>query len=210
VSVEFGIITSVVMPSGWHYPQLLSSGQTVKITAFGFEELLQNMLEFRMRHLDLCGAETASLEAVRRDLKVYICANFRQNCADSSGPSFAGTVGMGVNDYKRPIDRSGQWLAEVANHQVQHVDAALAAHRAQICAACPQNIRWATPCGPCNENVLVRIQNLNGSLRTPYDRNLFMCRIFGHVNEVAVWLGDTHSQPDSNPPANCWKVQENG
>jgi hypothetical protein len=207
VSVSFGIIDTVVMPGGWHYPQALSSGQTVKITAFDFEELLKNILEFRMRHLDLCGAENARIEAVRRDLKQYICANYKQNCADPITPSY---TGLGVGEYHRPIDRSGDWLAQTANQRLEYVDLALAAQRAQICSQCPQNIRWATGCAPCNENVLIRTQNLKGNLRTPYDRHLLMCRTFGHINEVAVWLKDTHSQPNLTPPANCWKVQENG
>lgn len=198
------------MPGGWHYPQLLSSGQTVKITAFDLAGLLEDILDFRMRHLDLCGAQSARIESVRADLKTYICAHFKQNCADSSGPAFAGAVGIGITNYKTPIDRTGQWLANVANQQLGLVDAALAAQRAVICAQCPQNIRWATPCAPCNDNVLVRIQNLKGSMRTPYDRNLLMCRVFGHANEVAIWLSDTHSQPDNPPPGHCWKAQENG
>lgn len=197
------------MPGGWHYPQAISGDQTVKITAFDFAELLKSILEFRMRHIDLCGAQNARIEAVRRDLKDYICANFKQNCADASGPAYAG---IGRADYNKPIDRSAGWLGQMGNRRPEHVDAALASHRAQICAQCPQNIRWATAgCTSCNDNVLVRTQNIKGNLRTPYDRHLMMCRVFGHINEVAVWLKDTHSQPDAvAPPAHCWKVQENG
>jgi hypothetical protein len=203
------MITSVVCPGGWHYPQALSSGQTVKITAFDFEELLKSILEFRTRHIDLCGAQTARIEAVRNDLKAYICAHFPQNCADSRGPFGAGS-GIGVTNYKLPIDRSGDWLAQAATKRIEHVDMALAAHRAEICAQCQHNIRWATGCASCNDNVQIRTQNLKGNMRTPYDRHLQMCRIFGHVNEVAVWLKDTHSQPEKQPPAHCWKLQENG
>lgn len=197
------------MPSGWHYPQSLSSGQTVKITAFDFGELLKNILEFRMRHIDLCGAENARIEAVRRDLKTYVCANFPQNCADSHGPFGAGS-GIGVTNYRTPIDRSADWLAQTANKRIEHVDMALAAQRAQICAQCRMNVQWGTGCASCNDNVQVRTQNLKGNMRTPYDRHLQMCRVFGHVNEVAVWLKDTHSTPGTNPPPHCWKVTENG
>jgi hypothetical protein len=193
------------MPGGWHFPQHLSSGQTVKITAFDFPELLANILEFRMRHMDLCGAENARIESVRADLKNYICAHFPQNCADSQETPFVGWIGI-QSDYKRPIDRSGQWLADVANERLEYADPALAAQRAQICAQCPQNVRWQTGCASCNDNVAVRVQNLKGSMRTPYDRNLQMCRTYGHVNEVAVWLLDTHSQPEKPPPPNCWKA----
>jgi hypothetical protein len=77
VSVQWGIIDSVVCPGGWHYPQLLSSDQTVRITGFDLQQLLSNMLEFRLRHLELCGgAAKARIEAVRADLKDYLCAHF--------------------------------------------------------------------------------------------------------------------------------------
>jgi hypothetical protein len=207
---EFGIITSVVMAGGWHYPQVIEGGQTHRITAFSFEQLLADMLEFRQRHPELVGgAQNANIDAVRRDLKTYICAHFRQNCADAhSAPSKA--VGIGVTNYQTPIDRSANWLAKVAATHLEFVDTGLANHRAVICAQCPQNIRWATPCAPCNDNIQIRVQNLKGNFRTQYDRSLLMCRSFGHVNEVAVWLKDTHSTSEHTPPINCWKLQENG
>lgn len=207
MSVEYGIVTSVVPPGNWHYQQALSSGQTIKIEAFSFEEILKNMLEFRQRHMDLCGAENATIERVREDLKAYLCAHFKQNCADSSPSAFTQSTGyIGKPDYKRPIDRAGNWIAELGNYRTEKVDYALAGHRAQICAQCPQNVRWASGCAPCNDNILVRIQQANGSLYTPLDKRLHMCRVFGHLNAVAVWLTDTHSTSEQPPPAHCWKA----
>jgi hypothetical protein len=208
VAVEFGIITSVVCPGGWHYPQKLSSGQTHKIIGYSFEQLLENILDFRRRHIELCGAENAYLDRVRADLKDYLCANFPQNCADSRpAPQKVQGIGIMNRDYHRPIDRAGNWLAEVAKSKHEFLDIGLAGHRAEICAQCPQNVRWETPCAPCNENILIRLQNFKGNLRTPFDSRLFMCRIYGHVNAAAVWLNDTQSSPINPAPAHCWKVQ---
>jgi len=84
MAVEYGIISSVVPPQGWHYPQQLSSGQNVKITGFSFEQLLSSMLDFRRRHPELCGGMAqATMEMCRTDLKRYLCEHFRQNCADA-------------------------------------------------------------------------------------------------------------------------------
>lgn len=212
MAVEFGIITSVVCPGGWHYPQILSTGQSVRIASFSFEQLLTDMLDFRKRHSDLCGgASKATIESVRADLKSYLCSHFRQNCADSStSPNITARVGIGISNYQRPIDRAADWLSQIGHFSIPKVDPALAAQRAHTCAQCPQNVRWSTPCGPCNENVLVRTQNAKGSAHTPYDRSLAMCRIYGHINEVAVWLTDTHSTSEQQPPAICWKAQSNG
>jgi hypothetical protein len=207
VAVEYGIITSVVPPQGWHYPQQLSSGQSVRITGFSFEMLLEAMVDFRRRHPELCGGTAqATIEVVRADLKHYLCSHFRQNCADSpTSPTITSGNGIGITShYHSPIDRAGDWLARIGHHRIEKVDAALASHRAQICAQCPQNIRWATPCAPCNDSILVRIQNAKGSLATPYDRSLQVCRIYGHTNEVAVWLADTHSSSEQQPPPVCW------
>ena len=212
MSVEFGIVTSIVPPRGWHLKQSLSSGDVITITGFSFEQLLGNVVDFRQRHLDLCGgSENATIEAVRRDLKTYLCQNYRQNCGDAPGAGYAGAIGIVTKDhYSKPIDKVSNWLAAVGNLQVEKVDAALAAARAHTCATCRENIRWATPCGPCNDNVLGRVQNLKGSFFTPYDKHLFACRLFGHSNEVAVWLTDTHSSSEQKAPKICWKVQENG
>ena len=212
MSVQWGIITGVMPPGGWHYPQVLSSGEKVRLWSHSFEQLLADMLDFRRRHSDLCGgAARATIEAVRADLKAYMCAHFRQNCADSPGTStITARVGIGVTSYQRPIDRTADWLAQLAQLSVPKVDPALAAFRAQICAACPQNVRWATPCAPCNDSVLVSIQNAKGSAQTPYDRHLFSCRIYGHSNEVAVWLADTHSNSEQKAPDICWKTKPHG
>jgi hypothetical protein len=211
VSVQFGIITSVVPPGGWTFPQLLSSGQTVKITGFSFEQLLDSMLEFRRRHLDLCGGATkATIEWVRRDLKEYYCRNFRQNCADAPASPNIQSGGIGLTNYVTPINKAADWLAGLADQGVERVDPAMAAHRGQICAQCSFNVRWQTPCQPCNDNVSVRTQNAKGSLSTPYDRNLMVCRIYGHMNEVAVWLSDTRSVAQSHPPPHCWVPKKEG
>lgn len=205
MSVEYGIITSVVPPGGWHYPQVLSSGQTVKIIGFSFEQLQTNLGEFRRRHSELCGgAQSAETDRIRADIKNYFCRNFRQNCADAASAPAVQSGGIGVRNYVTPINKAADWLAALASDRVEHVDAALAAERAQVCAQCSFNVRWQTPCGPCNDNVSVRTQNAKGSLSTPYDRNLMVCRIYGHMNEVAIWLKDTKSQPQSQPPAHCW------
>ena len=205
MAVEYGIITSVVPPQGWHYPQQLSSGQNVKITGFSFEQLLSSMMDFRRRHPELCGGMAqATMEMCRTDLKRYLCEHFRQNCADApTSPTITAGIGM-ARTYHTPIDRAGDWLSRVGHMRLEKVDPALAAQRAHICASCPQNVRWATPCAPCNDAISVRIQNAKGSLATPYDRNLFVCRVYGHTNEVAVWLTDTHAAPQGNPPPVCW------
>lgn len=207
MSVEYGIVTSVVMPGGWHYQQALSTGQSVKITAFSFEELLSNMLDFRLRHLDLCGAEKANIESVRIDLKAYLCAHFKQNCADSQ--TYTPVVAQA--HYRRPIDRAGDWLAKIGNTRTEKVDYALAGSRAQICAQCPFNVKWQTGCTSCNDNIAIRIQNANGSLYTPYDKRLHTCRAYGWANAVAVWLVDPMGAAEHEPPAMCWaKELKNG
>lgn len=206
MAVEYGIVTSIMPPRGWHYPQVLSSGQSVELKGFTFEMLLENMLEFRRRHPELCGGSgSATIESVRSDLKHYLCSHFKQNCADSHASPM---IGIGVTksvSYARPIDKAGDWLAKVAQSRLDFVEPAEAARRAQICAACPQNIKWQTGCAPCNDNISVRVQNLRGSRATPYDRHLFVCRVFGHLNEAAVWLADTQSSSDQLPPSVCWK-----
>jgi hypothetical protein len=209
MSVEFGIITSVVPPGGWHYQQLLSSGQTVRIIGFSFEQLIGNLVDFRLRHSDLCGgAEKSERGSIIADIRDYYCRNFRQNCAGQSSTPTVQSGGIGMTNYVSPINKAADWLVRIGNGRIEHVDAALAAQRAQVCAQCAQNVGWRTSCGPCNDNILIRTQNAKGSLATPFDRNLGVCRVFGHMNEVAVWLTNTQSTPEQQPPAHCWLVTE--
>jgi hypothetical protein len=206
-NIQDGIIKSVVPPGGWHYPQKLSSGQTVRLTAPSCEMLVETMVDFRRRNLGLCAAEDANSEAAIRDLKIYLCNNFRQNCADSrSAPK--NQTGIGVLDYRTPINKAGNWLGAIQHERLQYVDLGTAGHRAQICVQCAQNVRWQTGCAPCNENIEVRVQNIKGNMRTPYDRQLHLCRVFGHINEVAVWLDDTRSSSEQKPPPHCWVAQQ--
>lgn len=210
MSVQFGIITSVVPPRGWKYPQVLSSGQTVEVIGYSFEQLMENISEFRRRHSDLCGGVgQAEIGVVREDYRTYVCKHFRQNCASSASTPTVQTGGIGVTNYVSPINKAADWLAQLGNQRLEYIDAALAAQRAQVCAQCPQNVRWETPCQPCNDNIRVRSQNAKGSHSTPYDRNLAVCRVFGHLNEVAVWLSHPGSSPQSQPPAVCW-LKDNG
>jgi hypothetical protein len=198
----------VVPPGNWHYPQVLSSGQTHKVTGFSFEELLSNMLEFRTRHIDLCGGnQNATIEAVRRDLKAYLCKNYPQNCADARSAPVQG-LGISVSNYVRPIDKAANWLAKRAHARVDLVDAGLASRRAQTCVQCVQNVGWQTSCAPCNDNVAVRTQQLKGNQRTQFDQSLKMCRIWGWMNEVAVWMTDQQAVSDQQPPPHCWKITE--
>ena len=113
-----------------------------------------------------------------------------------------------MTNYVSPINKAADWLASLGNQRSEYVDAALAAHRAQICAQCSQNVQWLTPCQPCNENVLIRMQNAKGSLATPYDRNLLVCRSHGWHNAVSVWLKDPPSTPQQAVPTHCWKITE--
>lgn len=209
MSVEYGIITSIVPPTGWHFIQVLSEGKTVRIIGFSFEQLIENLIDFRRRHSDLCGgAVKAERKTVLDDIKDYYCKNFRQNCADANSTPAVQSGGIGLTNYVSPINRAADWLAAIGSIRLEHVDAALAAQRAQICAQCAQNTGWRTSCGPCNDNIQIRSQNARGSLATPFDRNLGVCRVFSHLNEVAVWLTDTRSTPQQTPPAHCWKIRE--
>src|ERR1700747_3303166 len=120
MSVEFGIITSVVPPNSWHYPQVLSSGETVKITGYSFEQLQANMQEFRQRHSDLCGgAATAERSVILADIKDYFCRNFPQNCADARSAPSIQSSGIGVTNYVTPINKAADWLAQIGNQQIE-------------------------------------------------------------------------------------------
>jgi hypothetical protein len=182
----------------------------VRLTGVGFDELVSAVIQFRQRHSDLCGgAQKSERTVVLDDLREFYCRNYKQNCAGGHSTPIAQVGGIGVGtSYVTPINRAADWLAQIRHRRLEHADAALAAERAKICAQCPQNVRWHTSCGPCNDNISVGIQNAKGSLATPFDRHLQVCRCYGWLNEVSVWLKDGHAHSEQQVPSHCWTITE--
>jgi hypothetical protein len=201
-----GIITGMVMPGGFHFPQKLTSGQIVRIEGQGYEELERRVLEFRLRQGSLVDPSGCDLEVVRADLKNYICTNFPRNCTQTPRAAPAPTDAPIIRRPFYPnIQRLSEWYARVAYRSLQFVDAAEANRRAAICAGCPQNCDFVGGCAPCNHQIERNALMVLGGRRVQNEPDLKACRVFGHHLPAAVWMRDPYSEPSHEVPSFCWK-----
>lgn len=211
-TVDWRVIEGVVCPGGWHYLQpLLNNPQPLKIEAITYQLLLNKVFKWRLEHLDLVPQGAVAMRRVERDIKAYICTSFPHQCNPIGRGTIIANPRMEAPPRVRPITplihRIETWLATVCNRPFNPVDPVKAQQRARICMQCPQNVRWDSNCGPCNGNIKRRSLLLRGDLYLPQDPHLRGCRVFGHLNEVAVWLPDTRSIASDEIPSICWLKQ---
>lgn len=90
-----------------------------------------------------------------------------------------------------------------------------AERRAAICAKCPFNVPFSTPCGGICDSLKKMVQAVVGAVTTSQDHALKSCYFCGCFLQSAVWLPVdiqlkplTQAQKDKlNSVPNCWKKE---
>ena len=206
MSVDNGIKQLVIPPGGWKYEQPVDNGGTVLIEGQTYPLLEKKVLEFRQAHIEVIESGTATREAVREDLNIFICGRYPQQCAGAPvTPSRSAETKAETMAYMPPITRMEHWFKRISSMPLEWTDAGQAVARAQICVNCPKNIKWENHCRGCIDSLNRRVVRYKGDRVTPLDSNLRACWIYGHHNSVAVWLKNTHSDAKEAPPVECWK-----
>lgn len=212
------VLSSVVMPGGWHFNQkLLSSPQrprTQRLEGATYGQLLENVFQFRLNNLEMIPTGTATRELVEQDVSFFICGKFPGNCTGARS-QFSSLQQTGEwpgrrfkPDYRRPLTRIEEWINRLTVENLRWVDNATALERAQICMKCPMHQSWRTGCGPCNDNAMRRATLIRGSHLTGVESKLKACVAFGTLQELSVWLEDDFTTTKiKRLPAECWKVK---
>jgi len=213
------VVSTVVMPGGWQYKQkLLSSPQRPQyqlITGATYDQLLANVLAFRLHNLEMVAAGTATKEIVDQDVQFWICGQFPNNCTGSRAQFTQLSQGRWPGktarvDYRRPLTRIESWITTLTEAELKWVDHLTAQSRAMICARCPLNQNWRTGCGSCNANAERRSALIRGAHTTGLEAKLKHCVAYGTLLDVSVWLVDDYANvPKSKVriPENCWKLK---
>lgn len=199
------VITSVVMPSGWHFLQRLESGQYQRIDGRTYDELAEKVFQFRLQHIELVPSGTATTERVAQDLLTWICTRWPTQCTGARG-ELPPAPPVPFKGYVRPVNRVEDWFKLLSTKSLEWVDQATAHKRAKICMSCPLNQSWQTGCGPCNQNIRTRTLLLRGSHKLGLESQLRACLGYGWLNEISVWLVDGFAQADRKIPPRCWKL----
>lgn len=194
------VITALVMPGGWHKPEIDRAGRPLPNPIRGdtFEHLIENVTKFRTDNL-------IPLGNVLQDVEDFICATYPRSCGSVRGAKVSIEVSRSQPTAPTITDRMVAWLAGVLNNHSQEklVLNTEARARAEVCRKCPLNVKWNISCGSCVEQVgrlstAVRLGN-----DVPWGKKLFACKAAGHENRSAVWLRNPGPRP-SNVPAHCW------
>lgn len=225
MSVKNGLAILMVPSGGWSYHQPLSDGKTQVLEESGYDELEKLVLTWRLQHLSFIDPISANLEQVRTDIRLHICKASPQNCLDRSG-----TAGFEIRqplgnrtDHVPTIHRLNAWFALTQRaNRIEYAAAGIAESRAKACADCAQNVEWRDKmCAPCNAAIAHQSLHLRGSrhLDEALTKNLGACRLYGHLNEAAVWLEDgpqldKNSRPNGTEgttqqkPECCWMPED--
>jgi hypothetical protein len=207
------VVSGLVPPGGWHYRQKLVSSparpRNQVIGAVTYEQLVENVFQFRLNNLEMVPSGTATREQAEQDITFYLCGHWPHNCTGSKAElANAGRTPPTVKHYSRPINRIEDWLTVLSERPLKWVDQARASERARICLKCPLNQTWRTGCGPCNENAARRATLFLGSRSTGLESKLKGCVSFGTLLNLSVWLENDFTAPGRKPPDECWKLTE--
>lgn len=208
------VISGMTPPGGWHFRQKLVSQparpRAQVIGAMSYEQLVENVFQFRLNNLEMVPSGTATREQAEQDIAFYICGHWRHNCTGSAAElANAGKTPPPVKHYPRPINRIEDWLTVLTERPLKWVDQARASERAQVCLKCPMNQPWSVgSCKPCNANVDRREKLIRGSRSTGLEPKLKGCVSFGTLLVLSIWLEDDFTGPRRQPPAECWKLTE--
>lgn len=195
------VIESLVMPGGWHKPELDRLGRPMPqpIRANTYRELIANVTKFRADNVIPIGD-------VKAEVDEYICKNFPHMCHNIDGATISITITHHPSPIKTLTDDMIQWLdSRVENHSSDELELrSEAQRRADICRRCKFNTRWNDNCGSCNEAV----KRLSSILRVGNDvghsRQLKACQILRHENRAAVWLRMEKIGNNPDLPQHCW------
>lgn len=97
-----------------------------------------------------------------------------------------------------------EWLSGITRNPYSRVIPEVKKERADICRACPHNLKNIKPEDEVGASHEYR---LNNSTRGKFDSDLGCCEIHKHDNRVAVWLKGL--KPNPLQPKQCW-IEEDG
>jgi hypothetical protein len=200
-SSKWRVISSMVMPGGWHKPELDRLGRAMPnpIRAGTYGKLIAAVTKFRADNGIMIGD-------VRADIDNYICSHFPNFCVPGNATVDV-HVQFAVDKIRSLTDEMLQWLERIIiNHSADRlVLQTEARRRAEICSKCKLNVPWNESCGSCLEavNRLSSVLRIGNTLSAT-DRKLKCCKVLHHENRAAVWLRLDYIATSSELPSYCW------
>lgn len=198
---------SVVPPGGFIFDQALADGSYTRLEGASLDQVQELILRYRQVNGMLLPAGTlVTPEAVWRDYHSQVCTKYPWLCsAARTMPQATQEVATGLGGWEMLYSRMQRWMDEVRSRGQDWVDQKTAHDRAERCLACPQHVLWQTNCGSCNQNLTQQSAAVRGARRLAQDSVLRGCRVFGTLQEVAVWLQSPGGEAKYEAPHFCWR-----
>lgn len=199
--IQTRVIQGIICPGGWHY----KIDERTQLNAPDFPRLVQMLADYRVNNMLPLGDPLG-------DLEEYICTTWPHMC-HSAGPN--ASVEVKIVALPRPshpgqlslVDRMIKWLDKMSSGVSMDIIVLEpeARRRADICASCPNNVKWKTGCGTCNDN----IDRLSGIIRMGRrlikNPRLKACSMTAMELKSAVWLRKERIASDApSLPSWCW------
>lgn len=197
---KHGIITGIKPAGGgWRFPQKLPDGSNLWRYAQSADDLLNQVMTLRVENAMPMGDPVS-------DICAYIRANSPVNDAFRFGrPQHGEVKTTSVREIVPLLERMKIWLVAMARRHVKLLREDDAYKRGEICASCPQNIKWQTSCDSCNSDIDYRSNNLRQRPKFLLDKKLRGCRLYGFPCQSAIFIDRDNLPPrhDKAPDA-CW------
>lgn len=187
------------MPGGWAY---LQDG-TFRIEAESYEELLDNVREWRLQN----GKPVGDVET---EVESYICNTYPRQCRNrstgSAPPRWAQAIIPNRATVNKFVDRITQWALGVSKHPDSKnlMEDGLANQRAERCQICPQNDTWENNCPSCVTNAQRLLALIRRGKEHASWRKLHGCKAMGHCNRTAIYLPSSLVTETPETPPECW------
>lgn len=195
------VIQGIIPPGGWHF----KVDERTRLASSDFPRLVQMLADYRVSNMLPLGDPL-------KDLEDYICTTWPHMC-HKAGPN--ARVSIEVVSLPKPdmsgaptlVDQMIKWLDDMtAGVSMDNIVLEPEARRrADICASCPNNVKWKTGCGTCNDN----IERVSGIVRMGRrllkNPRLKACGLTFMELKAAVWLRrERVVREDATLPDYCW------
>jgi hypothetical protein len=196
---KHGIISGMKPANGgWKFPQRMADGTNQWLSADSADKLLEKVQIVRIENAMPIGDPA-------RDIAEYIRVHSPANDAFRYGRPQGAPQVTHVREIVSLIERMKIWLVGTAKRSVTLVREDDALSRGNICAQCPQNIRWETSCDSCNSDIVYRSNNLRQRPKFSLDKKLRGCRLHGFPCQSAIFIDRDNLPPrHEKAPDACW------
>ena len=181
----------VVPPGGWHFFDL-----GIRLSADSYEELYKVVLRFRLQN-------RAPIETIQEEINRYIAGLSPSHVIRvTPPPTTPKKKGLGDRVYDWACSTYSNWTPSRRKAPMPDAE-----RRAEVCLACPKNLRYRSGCPACVSQTHRLLTALRDGRHSRREQDLGGCDVLGLDTATAILLEDDTIGPkvsNNALPKNCW------